>query len=443
MKDRFRTPSFRHPSKPRGLVPPQALDTEAAEKAIAEYRRSQPTSTRASIEALLTPRTNYATPEVRATKVAVFYGESGEVPLDDLVPSRRIGHVALGEFIIDLRALTEVDPTGFVDPAVLDASVKAAVTKTLIMPSTCTVPNDGQDFLNGWRASLRKHLAELACDDDSLDSIWRAFSTDKTTGKIDIGTCPRLGYECSPPLGATKADNILIAPAGGTCPRCNNPVFAADGFRLHRELQAESPNADVFARLRQALLHLIQWHYVAAVAKDKHAALADCAFLMIGPHAMFGPTAAGLRYKFLQHYDAIYATADPIPLMIGLYVNGPFHDHARRLEIEPGQVMELTYDYIVKHIAVGQTDWGKDTYYGQPFIYRTKSGYGCAFTLPRRPGAGSAPANYPEMSRALDVLDRIIDAEDTSETTVPVMVRSQGAVDRAAAQPLLQHLTKP
>ena len=103
-----------------------------------------------------------------------------------------------------------------------------------------------------------------------------------------------------------------------------------------------------------------------------------------------------------------------VPVVIGIEKGGQFAEHADAIadQIPPRTVMSLPDDYIYRYVLTfrpaAQATYGRDTYYGQKFFYRTAQGQLLTITIPKLAGQGvHDPRAYDVLPTSLLLLDRI------------------------------------
>jgi hypothetical protein len=162
--------------------------------------------------------------------------------------------------------------------------------------------------------------------------------------------------------------------------------------------------------------HLTMIGYVRYLRQRQPRLLGTVAFIMDGPLALFGPQAwlHGAILNFLRSVsDEVRAAGLAVPVVIGIEKGGQFAEHADAIadRIPTRTVMALPDEYIYRYIFTFRSSaatYGRDTYYGQKFFYRTAQGQLLTITIPKLPGEGlSDPRAHEIMPTTLLLLDRI------------------------------------
>jgi hypothetical protein len=164
--------------------------------------------------------------------------------------------------------------------------------------------------------------------------------------------------------------------------------------------------------------------------------LGSVAFIMDGSLALFGPQAwlhTAILSFLRRSADDLRAAGLAAPVVIGIEKGGQFAEHADAIadRIPPRTVMTLPDDYIYKYIltfrpAAGAT-YGRNTYYGQKFFYRTAQGQLLTITVPKIAGEGVHDARaYGNLPTTLLLLDRI-GTSLYKDATIPIALAHQFA----------------
>jgi hypothetical protein len=167
------------------------------------------------------------------------------------------------------------------------------------------------------------------------------------------------------------------------------------------------------------LEHLIMVGYAQFLLQRQPRVLGSVAFVMDGPLALFGPQ-AWLHGAILAFYHSLVRTltrhSHRVPVLIGIEKTGQFAEHAAAISdrIPRGSVMTLPDSYIFQRILTSRppagTTYGRDTYYGQKFFYKTAQDKLLTMTIPKPettvPDFHSVQ-HYPDMGKTLLLLDRI------------------------------------
>jgi hypothetical protein len=192
-----------------------------------------------------------------------------------------------------------------------------------------------------------------------------------------------------------------------------------DVLRIHEEVVEEGTNESALGRL-MSVVELLVLVGLVTLLWDQHRRdlLPMTLFIVDGPLAVYGPPAP-LRSRALNYFQAMAAgSPSDGPYLVGVEKTGVVIDYARQLQyhdvIKPGELL------VCDDVLIGQMTntanplgYGKETYWGRKFIYRTADGRVLVPTVmplagpPYEARGGQAgPEGYPTLPAILAVIDR-------------------------------------
>jgi hypothetical protein len=190
-------------------------------------------------------------------------------------------------------------------------------------------------------------------------------------------------------------------------------------LRIHEEVVEEHGNETALGRLMTTLEQLTMVAYLTYLLGRQPRTLGAVGFIVDGPLALFGPQAwlhAPMLHFILAMQERLARDGLRPPIIVGIEKGGQFAEHAAAIggQIPRRHIMELPDEYIYRHILTFRpapdASFGRDTYYGQKFFYRTAQGQMLTITVPKSGDArtsDSNPAAYPALPATLRLLDRI------------------------------------
>lgn len=307
-----------------------------------------------------------------------------DAPISDKLPSTQLGFIKVSHVLIAMEKYAElIDPNSrFVDP------FKAADMHRNAQPITYVLPGSNIKYLgansvrDGFRRAVYDQLTANRRDGANrmvLTETLLALNDDSVT----MATCP----SCKGPISS-----LVFTTQSPTheCPRCASAVYVTDWLRLHEGISDFGDNASAMTRMMNAVEHLLLAAFVLELLRGNPAALANIAFVMDGPLALFGePAKLHPRIMRLLHRaNEKLAQLGLEPLLVmGLQKTGGVMDHARLLErFLPNGVLRIIDDEY-RHIYITgsdapSTNFGNETYYGQDFLFKTERGRIFNFALP-------------------------------------------------------------
>jgi len=262
------------------------------------------------------------------------------------------------------------------------------------------------DFQTGRGGSLRLNTGDLRAFWDSLIDAQDAGS--------DLGDWVDAELEAILALykGSVGSGYRLLEPL-----RAYHSLARMDDYA--DEILNELISGKILGRLMTVLEHLTMVAYLHFLLQRQPRVLGDVGFILDGLLALFGPQ-AWLHTAILSFLhalqDALSSQNMRHPIIIGVEKGGQFSEHASAISehIPRRCIMLLPDDYIYRHIltfrASPNSYFGRDTYYGQKFFYKTAKGQLLTMTIPKSASTVSDPhnpAHYRILPDTLALLDRV------------------------------------
>jgi len=358
------------------------------------------------------PLTNITMPG----SIIAFDGSRYESSINDRLPSTKVGYIKVSSVLIKLEEFDALKVGHYVDPFKVAKLQDNTTSLTLTVPSA-NIRWQGNDTVqDGFRAAVDQYFygenTRFKADDPNTSLRTTLFHlAHRRPGSmgtispnfLKINKCPN----CEE--GPIEVEN---KPDQQHCPHCQAEIYPTDSLRLWEEISDYQSNLTVITRLMLVVEHLMSIHYIRYLAdNDALDTLSQTAFFIDGPLSIFGPSAwlhlAIMR--FLAQINARLAKKGLQQLLImGLQKTGQVSDHVQLIDryIEPDRIFPITDEYRYKYIFAGRfaagNGFGYETYYGQDFIYKTKSGRTFILGLPY-PFATKLPAGIDFIQAKVDV----------------------------------------
>lgn len=306
-----------------------------------------------------------------------------DTPINDKLPSTQVGFLKVSHVLITMDAYAGlIDPQNrFVDPFKVAEMHRSASPLTFTMPGSNIRYKGIKNVRHGFRHALFDQLSQNRGDERSpmvLTNSLRAI----VGAKLDISKCP----ECGDDSVAFKFESSDVE----TCPACNAKVFISDWLRLHEGISDFGDNSSAMTRMMNAVEHLLLGAYIKQVFDIHPGALADIAFVLDGPLAVFGePAKLSFRLQELIYsVNTRLAQLGLSPMLVlGLQKTGGVMNHALLLErfLDDGKIRIVDDDYRNEYITGSDNpsaNFGNETYYGQDFLFKTERGRMFNFAIP-------------------------------------------------------------
>jgi hypothetical protein len=349
-----------------------------------------------------------------ATWAMSFDGSPQEVAAREEYPSTRIGYVQVAGVLVHLSELLGQEREHFVDPAVIRAATQEAL-HSMVLPGSNVCRPDMPTVRDSWRAEVFEIFRDYTVEEIPLLDVFMQlveFSDKRApNGEIVLARC-----SASDDCGAR---DVAVPKEGRECPTCHGFLFPTDSLRIHEEVSEEHSNATALGRLMTILEHITLVAYLHFLGQRQPRVLGSVGFIMDGPLALFGPQ-AWLHtpiLAFLRNLETSLRDRNlGCPIVVGIEKGGQFAEHADAIggRIPRGRLMVLPDDYIFQHIltfrVAPHAAFGRDTYYGQKFYYKTAQGQVLTMTVPKAADGVDRPyeaQHYPMLPATLALLDRL------------------------------------
>lgn len=380
-------------------------------------------------------------------RVVAIDGSLHESSINDRLPSTKIGYVKIGSVLIeakDYRAL-RVSDGKFVDPFKVAKLQDNSSPLTFTLPSANIKWNGNQSVQDSFRAmvdhALHDNRTRMIDGDPSTSLRSTLFllaslrPDEMGTGDVNrlrIHKCPSCGVSGEKnPIELKNIDTPQYCPQG-----CR--IYPSDCLRIWEEVSDYQSNLQAISRFMSIIEHMMPIHYIRFLSDNSASTLASLAFFIDGPLAVFGNAAwihgSILRYLH-QVNQRLRSMGCPDILVIGLQKTGQVVDHCNLIDkyIEPNKIYAISDEYRYRYILGGRdparNGFGYETYYGQDFIFKTKSGRLFVMGLPYF-DSKKVPSeeflkqkirlsNYTNLPRALALIDHF-ESDLYKNAVVPV-----------------------
>lgn len=324
-------------------------------------------------------------------------GSNHETSIQDHLPSTKLGYIKIGSMLVDLTkyANLRVEDGRFVDP------FKVASLQNDNQPITFTLPSANVK----WKGSRSVRESFRASLDDQLLQRGRFKDSDHKTSLRS--TLFMLASTRSGVMGTQSANSLKLA----RCPnpdcteenievfdtldeqycKCKERLYPSDCLRIWETISETQSNVEGLNRAMMAIEHMMPVHYIRQVFEKSPLSLANLAFFIDGPLAVFGNCAwiHSCVMRYLNDINKILVEKGQNEiLMVGLQKTGQVVEHFSLLNkyVANQSIMpiddDFRYQYIFGKQEPSKNGFGAETYYGQDFLLKTSSGRCFVFALP-------------------------------------------------------------
>ncbi len=374
-------------------------------------------------------------------------GSSYESSLDPNFPSRRIGYVKISMVILrmeDYQAL-HLRPSRFVDPMAVARLGDQTAALSMALPGAYMRMKGASSVEDGFRHALLEYYRSPSTALSGRTLYDTLFEVAGKTARVNaqdemlFSECPN--RECRLPEDVELAVPKVLGVS--TCPHCGQSVYATDILRVHEDFLDTAENISSLNRLMVVTEHLLAMHYLLHLYREDRATLGQVGIILDGPLAIFGgpaPMHRGIMRLLDEIAHSQVRDGHSAPLVMGLTKTGTLAEHGKMLRdlMPDGVVFPIRDDYrytFVDASKAGQTvNYGKDTYYGQDFLVKTRSGkvFPLCLAYPFAVKAGAFKTQkveiirYAQMGRALKVLETL-ETDLYQDALIPVVLAHRHA----------------
>lgn len=331
------------------------------------------------------------------TKVIAIDGSSYEATVNPQIPFTRFGFVKIGHLLINRDSFKGLNSGKFVDPFEVARISKDNSSLLFSFPSSNMSYKNQKNVRDSFRLALDEALyKQRFAENDPQTSIRTTVFhiAANRTGKLHSDIPNRLFLHKCPSCEAEMIE-VWDIPEAQKCPYCGERIYPTDCLRIWEEVHDAASNQLALTRFTNAVMHILIMHYIRHL-KEKFPnsylrTLSNMCFFIDGPLAVNG-TAAWIKssiQKYIYDINSELQAAGMSPLMvIGLQQSGKLYDYIHLIgnSIRPDSIYCVTDDFRNSYVDFNKTPssttYGNETYYGQDFLLKTKSGKLFVFDVP-------------------------------------------------------------
>ena len=385
------------------------------------------------------------------------YGIDGsrvEVTIGDRRLNKRVGFLSIRLVEIDMTVLREQSRQAFLDPSRVE-DLGDVTEVNMVLPSSNTLFDAGTTH-ESWRKMVFENFKQRPVFGTRLFTCYhellkREGRIQQSRGQLLLENCPNPDCE--------EESLIVSSVREDRCPKCREPTYPTDALRTHERVAGSQENVTALNVLMGVVEHIVLFALVTSLAND-HDKLDRTAIVKDGPLAQFD-TAAWIHDPILEVIEEIqqrHRDQGRSPFVVtGVHKTGKFASFAEEVKDRKAGpwLLELPNDIVYKYISAGDRTepFGKKTYYGKNFIYRTasrsNSAHCFAFTVPRNYGIRDSKEelragqeSYPELARTVTILDMLRTIRYENGLIPLVVAHDQASLPEDLSNQILGELTR-
>lgn len=357
-------------------------------------------------------------------------------------PGAEISYITVASVLLDMAKVQSLDRFRPVNPIDFRKTEQAESIDGAFPGCNVILDNDSSP-----QSSLRKALFEVM----GKTRVFPNCESLLETYEILLKDKPPKDQSC--PYGdICEASNKLYTRGKSVYPcscKLNLPLYSTDAMRIHEGMNPAGKNGAMFAEIMESLNRLWMIHILRSLEQQGWlSVLSRMAIILDGPLAVFGHPAwlsHAISNELYRLNEKIKAwTGGQDMLLLGIEKTGLFVNHFIDLntnengiagEIPNRHVLLFDDEYIKSNIIFSESakQYGKDTYFGRKFFYKTQSGALIVASLPfldkSHHNLKSAQLEqYPRLPDALALLDQLASSRYPNSLTPIISAHAEAAI---------------
>lgn len=370
-------------------------------------------------------------------------------------PGAEFGYITVASVLIDLKQIEELEKKEFINPKEFHETEKVSTIET-VFPG-CNVILDNE---KNAKASLRRILFEELKNNNIFSDGETLLDTYEYLFKIKQNI---FGNEILP---KSPIDDIDLSMTYGfgeyICPHSNEALFSTDALRLHELMNPKGSNGEMFGQIMSTLEKLWLIHILRAFEKkDWLATLRRVAFVMDGPLAVFSSSSwltKVISFE-LTRLNELQKKINGVDLLIiGIEKSGVFFNHFNEIDTTkdgitdkfPKQSALLLDDaYIKQNIIFSESPkpYGKDTYFGRKFFYKTASGQKIVpivafFNEYQQDISTAKPDQFTRLADIMNLLDKLVSNRYPNSISPLISAHAEAAIPLNIGKRIFEDMAK-
>ncbi|MBW8010487.1 MAG: hypothetical protein FVQ83_04480 [Chloroflexi bacterium] len=389
--------------------------------------------------------------------VLAIDGSHQEKNIENGYPGAEVSYVTVASVLMDVAKIKQLDENRPVDPLALKTTEKVDSIDAAF--PGCNVVLDDQTSAD---VSLRLALFEvfseiqIPANSDALLGTYEVLASNKKGGSQK---CP---YEDDYCLKSDK--KYTYSPGRYTC-GCSlrNTLFSTDAMRIHEGMVPDSANGAMFAEIVQVLERILVIHILRWLEKNQLLwLLRHTGIVVDGPLALFGYV-AGLLPGFIKELNRLNQVAKQFTdgqdiLLVGVEKTGLFVNHFENIDrnkegtygaFPTGNVALLDDAYIKENIIFSKSTkpYGRDTYFGRKFFYKTPNGARIVGSVPflnnkDRDLSKAELVQFPRLADILSLLNQLVSSRFPNSLSPLISAHAEAAIPMNLGSRVLEELAR-
>lgn len=331
------------------------------------------------------------------SKLIAIDGNNYEATVNPNIPFTRFGFVKIGNLLIDREGFQGLSAGKFVDPFQVAKISRDNSSLLFSFPSTNMSYKNENNVKNSFRRALDEALyKQRFIEDDPKTSIRSTlfYIASFRTGSLRSDNRNKIILHKCPSCEKERIE-VWDIPEVQKCPYCGGSIFPSDCLRIWEEVADSASNQLALTRFTNAITHILIVHYLRHIKEhfpnSYLKALSNICFFVDGPLSINGNAAwvksCVQKIVFDINEELKHANL-PQLMIIGLVKSGKLFDYLNIIgqSIPFNSIYCVTdrfrNDFVDFNKTPSNTTYGNETYFGQDFLLKTRSGKLFVFDAP-------------------------------------------------------------
>lgn len=363
------------------------LDSEKVKNLQNRFKVRNSNGESRDFESKIVSKENILESEIKPDLVLAIDGSYMPAKAENGFPGAEFGYVTVSSILIDLKKIDEIESEDFIDPREFRKTEKASTVDS-VFPGCNIIIDDEKDA----KSSMRRALLEELRNNRVFEKGETLLDTYKYLLKIKREHYRDQNLPKSPITDFSDKD-MTYSNAGEEefiCPHSGEKLYCTDALRLHELMNPAGSNGEMYGQIMSTLEKLWLVHILRGFESNEWLpTLRRVAFIMDGPLAVFSTSswlAKVISYELKRINEKQKKINDVDLLIVGIEKSGTFFNHFEEIDTTTEGISDnfpkqsallLNDEYIKKNIIFSESKkpYGKDTYFGRKFFYKTKSGH--------------------------------------------------------------------
>ena len=426
-------------------------ETERVKQLLGRARLFQPTATTTRIKPDSPPAPQSPLPDF----IVAIDGSNAEVDVKNGYPGAKIGYCTVASVLLNLRLIDQLDEQRPVDPRQFRQTEQAA-TIDAALPGSNVITHTNTSACDSFREALFEVFNDVVVDEEDRTRIRDTYEYLLKRKPQDRGqTCPYDRDGCDLRL------TILAGVSSCECSK-KRPIYSTDALRIHERFHDIGTNGEALGEVMQVwervlLVHLLRCFERRGLLKYMN----KLAFFLDGPLAVFGHPAwlsAAISWELKRINALVQRETGNDLIILGIEKGGTFVTHFDEIDkmevpgelyFPPRSYLLPTDRYIKERIIFSDSEkrYGRDTYFGRKFFYKTLSGARIVADLPflseQQDTLDSADvSHYSQFGAVCVLLDKLVSSHYPNALSPIVSAHAQAAIPLSLGAKVLEQLAR-